>query len=314
MDNLCHTLVGAALAEAGLKRRTRLGAATLMIGANFPDIDVIAVPLGASLTFRRGWTHGVLALVVLPFVLAGIMMWWDRRRAARQPQLPRAVPRELVLLSAISILTHPALDYLNTYGMRWLMPFSGRWFYGDSLFIVDPWLWLVLFAGVIAARRTPWGPAAARGALGVSGAYIVAMMLASALTRARVLDELRPSRRAAPSLMIAPVAVNPLRRDVLYDAGNRSRLGTVRVLPPRASLPVAREIVKGRDDPAVAAALGRPEIQRFLSWSRFPFFEVERDASGVRVRAADARYAAPGGASWASVTVRLPRVIAEPPR
>jgi hypothetical protein len=31
MDNLCHTLVGAALGEAGLKRRTRFASATLMI-------------------------------------------------------------------------------------------------------------------------------------------------------------------------------------------------------------------------------------------------------------------------------------------
>jgi inner membrane protein len=32
--------------------------------------------------------------------------------------------------------------------MRWLMPFNGRWFYGDSLFIIDPWIWLVLGGAV----------------------------------------------------------------------------------------------------------------------------------------------------------------------
>src|SRR5918999_3871619 len=105
MDNVCHTLVGAALAEAGLKRRTALGAATLMIGANFPDIDVLAVPFGHSVDFRRGWTHGVLALVVLPFVLAVVMFAWDRSIAARRTahagiERPRraAVPRELLVL------------------------------------------------------------------------------------------------------------------------------------------------------------------------------------------------------------------------
>src|SRR3954462_13884214 len=54
MDNLTHTLVGAALAEAGLKRRTALASATLMIGANFPDIDVVAVPLDHGIEWRRG--------------------------------------------------------------------------------------------------------------------------------------------------------------------------------------------------------------------------------------------------------------------
>src|ERR671939_1709 len=104
MDNVCHTLVGAALAEAGLKRGTALGAATLMIGANFPDVDVLAVPLGHGIDFRRGWTHGLPALVVLPFLLTAIMLAWDRVVAA--PRAHRAgrvrehaAPRQLLLLS-----------------------------------------------------------------------------------------------------------------------------------------------------------------------------------------------------------------------
>jgi hypothetical protein len=43
MDNLCHTLVGAALGEAGFKRRTRFASATLMIASNLPDIDVLGL-------------------------------------------------------------------------------------------------------------------------------------------------------------------------------------------------------------------------------------------------------------------------------
>ena len=50
MDNLCHTLVGAAMGEAGLKHRTRYGNATLMLAANLPDLDVLVfltgIPIG----------------------------------------------------------------------------------------------------------------------------------------------------------------------------------------------------------------------------------------------------------------------------
>ena len=49
------------------------------------------------------------------------------------------------------MLSHPFLDWLNNYGVRLLMPFSDRWFYGDTLFIVDPWLWLILGGGVMLA-------------------------------------------------------------------------------------------------------------------------------------------------------------------
>src|SRR5918999_6605639 len=187
MDNVCHTLVGAALAEAGLKRRTRLAGATLMIGANFPDVDIIRVPFGHSVDFRRGWTHGVLALVVLPFVLTAMMLAWDRWIAAPRAvrhgiERPRAgVPRELLLLSTISVLTPPSLDWMNEYGMRWLMPFSGRWFYGDTLFIVDPWLWGALGLGVALARRM--GTRSARVALLASGGYVVAMLALAVISR-----------------------------------------------------------------------------------------------------------------------------------
>ena len=80
MDNVCHTLAGAVLAEAGLRRRTPLAVPTLLIGANLPDIDALAYlrdPLFA-LTVRRGWTHGLLAVAVLPVLLAGAMLAWER--------------------------------------------------------------------------------------------------------------------------------------------------------------------------------------------------------------------------------------------
>src|SRR5688500_873216 len=150
----------------------------MMIGANFPDIDILSAPFGRATEFRRGWTHGVLALVVLPFVLTGLMMLWDRyRRRGADP----AIPRQLLLLATISIWTHPTLDWMNSYGMRWLMPFDGTWFYGDSLFIVDPWLLIVLGLGVWFSRRRekiaarhPWRPA--RIAVGVATAYVIVML------------------------------------------------------------------------------------------------------------------------------------------
>jgi len=33
---------------------------------------------------------------------------------------------------------------------RLLMPFNDTWFYGDTLFIIDPWVWLLAGAEVMA--------------------------------------------------------------------------------------------------------------------------------------------------------------------
>jgi inner membrane protein len=154
MDPLAHTLVGAVLAESGLKRVTPLATATLLLGANAPDIDVVASFAGAdaALYWRRGLTHGVVAMAVLPVVLTGVMLGWDRWvRRRRDPGLTPARAWPLFGLACMSVLTHPALDWLNTYGVRLLMPFDASWHYGDALFIIDPWLWLLCAASVVLA-------------------------------------------------------------------------------------------------------------------------------------------------------------------
>ena len=171
MDNLTHTLVGAALAETGLKKHTRLAMATLVLAANAPDVDIVSYAWGepVALSFRRGWTHGVLAMVLLPVVVTGVMLAWDwaagavgggQRRTGADPggqgRSQRVRPKVVFALAALGVATHPFLDWLNTYGMRWLMPFDGRWFYGDTLFIIDPWLWLVLGGAVFLTRSRRW--------------------------------------------------------------------------------------------------------------------------------------------------------------
>lgn len=154
MDPLAHTLVGATLAESGLRRTTPFATATLIIGANLPDVDFIATAWGRDtmLHVRRGITHGILGLALLPAALAGAMMFVDRVRRSRKPDAEPVRAYPLLALSYLAVLTHPLLDWLNTYGVRLLSPFDGRWFYGDALFIIDPWLWLMMGAAVVLAH------------------------------------------------------------------------------------------------------------------------------------------------------------------
>ncbi|MDA1095590.1 MAG: metal-dependent hydrolase [Acidobacteria bacterium] len=231
MDNICHTLVGAACAEAGLKRSTRFGAATLMIAANLPDLDVLVFATDMpSVAFRRGWTHGVLAQLLLPLLLALVMMAVGRWRRGDRGA-PGADGRALVLLAYVGVLSHVGLDYLNTYGIRLLMPFSGRWFYGDTLFIIDPWLWILLGGGIAATRRLR-REAPARAGLGVATAYAVVMLIAAQTARSAVLDAWQTVHGGPPSaLMVGPVPVNPFRRDIVVDAGDRYETGTFAWFP-----------------------------------------------------------------------------------
>jgi inner membrane protein len=322
MDNLCHTLVGAALAEAGLKRRTRYGMATLLIGANLPDLDVMSFAFGGALTaldFRRGWTHGVLGLVVLPAVLTGLVLLWNRAfgsRTAVDDRPPLRV-REVALLATISILTHPILDFMNTYGMRWLMPFVDRWYYGDALYIVDPWIWAALGTGIVLSRTVRRRPERSEGeegkgkreyasyALLITGLYAAVMLVASLLERSLVAREVVASGSLPLRVMVAPVPVNPLRRTVVIDEGDRYRLGTIDWLRRPALVLDSREIRKHAELEPAQQAAETEQGRVFLHWARFPFFLVEPSGSVVHI--VDARYTLDPDASFGAVTIVLPR-------
>lgn len=159
MDNLTHSLVGALIGQAGLKKKTGLAMPALIIGANIPDIDaacLLWLPGVEHLAFRRGITHGPIAWVLLPLILAGLLYGFDRWQAQRGKRPEGRLPvslKWLFLLSLLGCLTHPALDWLNVYGIRLLEPFSDRWFYGDTLFIIDVWLWALMGIGLRLSLR-----------------------------------------------------------------------------------------------------------------------------------------------------------------
>ena len=139
MDLLVHTLAGAALAQTPLGRSTALASPALIFGANSCDVDAITMIMSRylSLALGRGWTHGVLAVVLLPVLLTLLFMLVDRVRGAwrRCESHARALP--LLGLTSLAMDSHPTLDWLTTYGTRFLMPIDGTSCYGDALFIID---------------------------------------------------------------------------------------------------------------------------------------------------------------------------------
>ena len=114
MDNVCHTLVGAACGAAGLNRRTRFGAATLMLSANIPDVDVLVFATSVPwIEFRRGWTHGILAQIALPILLTVVFWLFDRLKRARSDSDRSFHVGWSLALSFVGVYTHVFLDYLN---------------------------------------------------------------------------------------------------------------------------------------------------------------------------------------------------------
>ena len=277
MDNLTHSLIGAALGQAGLKRKTGLAMPALIIGANIPDIDAACffwLDGAEHLGFRRGITHGPIALVLLPLLLSAALWGYDRWQAGRGKRPAGRLPVHfgwLFTLSFIACLSHPLFDWFNNYGVRVLEPFSSTWFYGDVLFIIDVWILIALGIGVWRSLRAEraghanWATPA-QIALFAMTVYIGANIAISRTASAAV-QAIEPE---AQSAVANPVPIAFWRREVLW----RSSDGFYGTVPctltscQRYPRTIRRTNLA---DPHIAQwAKGDPQAEAFLFWSRMP--------------------------------------------
>jgi inner membrane protein len=289
-----------ALSRAGLNKRTALATSTLVIANNLPDIDVgVFATNTLAMSFRRGWTHGPLGQVMLPIVLTGAMLLYDRYRTKASPD-DRVNAGQILLLSYIGVLLHVFMDFTNSYGVRLLMPFSDRWFYGDALYIIDPWLYLMLGLGWLLAKRNP---RPARIGVTLAAIYVVAMLASNLMARREVARGLvRAGLPAETRFMVTPVVVNPFQREVVIDIGDRYEKGNLWFDPLPHFRPAGFGIDKGFELPEVQQALQSPLARTYLRWSRFPFVQVNPADGSVLIN--DYRYANVGPYGWSSVKLQ----------
>lgn len=159
MENLCHTLVGAALARAGLDRLSPLATPVALVGANLPDLDVVVSFWGelAYLEHHRGITHSVVGLAMQAPLLAGAAVAASAVLRRRDPAAAPARFLPLLLVASIALASHTLLDFTNSYGVKPWLPFDATWYYADLVFIVDPWMWLLLGGALFCGGRLTLG-------------------------------------------------------------------------------------------------------------------------------------------------------------
>jgi inner membrane protein len=163
MENITHSLFGVALYRSGFERYVPNSMLLWIIGANLPDIDVVVNFFGktAYLDHHRGFTHSLPGIVTLSILLATVWFYFKKRhylanRSKSKEEDIKFIPpiwHRLFLASFLAVGTHPLLDALNNYGVKPFQPFSQKWFYGDLVFIVDPWIWLILGGAVFLSSK-----------------------------------------------------------------------------------------------------------------------------------------------------------------
>lgn len=233
MDSITHSLLGAALAKTRLGRVSPFAPAALVIGANLPDFENLVLAFcdkPTNMIHHRSVTHSLLGVVVLAPLFALLVRWLEIRLVKNRPRGPF-----WMLFGGVSlaVASHPLLDWLNTYGVRFWLPFDATWHHGDLVFIIDPWIWLILGGAVcLAGKRTIAGTIA----LATLGGLLTAIVLVAGWFTPWALQIIWPAaivlfvvgrwrgfgRRHANELVVAALALAVVYVGFLGWAGRRA--------------------------------------------------------------------------------------------
>ncbi len=265
----------------GLKRHSRFAMAACILGANAPDIDVFAPRFFdvQGIAFHRGPTHAILGWPLLALAIVGLLLLLDRMKPGGEGALPFR-PGPLLGISFLAVLTHPFLDWLNTYGINLLAPFSSKWQAGDAIFIIDWVYWLLMILGISWSRglerrglADPGRPARLMGML-LAG-YIALNLGITARAEAETARALE-ANGIRPAMVVAspPPFLFWQRRMLWRDAGEFGG-GDYDVFHDRATIGPQRNPLDLADPRLAVAAARDPHVRGFLYWSRMPLVVIE---------------------------------------
>ena len=290
MDNLTHSLVGALMGRMGLKRLSPRAMPAMIIAANLPDIDsFVARGLGCEpIAAHRGFTHGVGGDFVMPLFAVAIIWLWKKLHPGKGGPLRLG---GLLIACFLAGLSHPLLDLMNTYGTRVLDPISDRWFYADTLFIMDPWIWIILILGLeMSWRAERLGRNWHRPAAWAFTAMLLYIGLNGAISaRAVAVTSPLVDRISEPNDVVAgEVPLAFWKREMIWRSGMIGGSGTYDLLGGLNHAELDPRIVSlNLGDPRLAAAKARDRhVRAFLYWSRMPMVYLD----GGRAYLTDQRF------------------------
>ena len=309
MDNVTHSLTGLALARVGLKRFSPHGTALLVLSANAPDADIVALSRGALRYFEahRGYTHSLLCLPFLALLTVAAIAAICRER------MPWT---KAWLLCCIGVASHLLLDWTNSYGIRLMLPFSSRWFHLDLNGLYDGCIMAVLvFAALwplfskLVSSEIGDRSSAGRGLAAFALLFFLLFDCGRAILHTRAVAQLEARLYDdAPALKVAalPEPFSPFRWTGVVETARAYRRMNVEALG-QSDVPQGQTFYKPAVTPAYLSAKNTELFQYFLYFARFPVWSEEPvttdGGSGIRLVASDLRFGTPQTGAFHCVAV-----------
>jgi membrane-bound metal-dependent hydrolase YbcI (DUF457 family) len=304
VEPITHALTSLALARAAESRLPRFGTAMILVSGVAPDLDYASYFGGAAFFLRihRTVLHSIFGGALLACAIAASFCFLDRKRPPKKPAAPLRFDPALAAC-ALGYFLHLLLDLASGEGIQALWPFHGGWQAWDLLTDFDPWILLLLLAGLlipplfklvreeIGDRRKTAG--AQRGALAAL-VLVIVFVGARAWLHSRAVELLLSSeyhRRAPLAAGAFPHSTSPLEwRGVVSTENTIEEIGVS--LAAGASFDPKRSLshFKPEVSPALDAGQNTRAASLLLSCARFPLARVDRGEDAYRFVLRDVRF------------------------
>ncbi len=162
MDNITHTAIGALFTEVvyhsikkkpkdSLKFRRNLHILSAF-SSNFPDFDLLLQLVDSSwlgyIINHRGYTHTILGAFI-EFLFIFLLFKFIFKKS-----LPVKALSPIILVILFGVFSHICLDFMNSYGVHPFWPINNEWFYGDLLYITEPFLLIIISTSLFHIIKT----------------------------------------------------------------------------------------------------------------------------------------------------------------
>lgn len=214
MDTPTHGLIGRLAARVIWPEKAQNGLVNVVtVCSVLPDLDVLLPGGGLDyLVSHRGLSHSFLGVGVMAFVVA----WIAQKIGVRGTSY-----WQVYAASLFGFLTHIFFDLVTTFGTLVFAPFSDYRMAWDTLFIIDPYLDMLLVGALLVGWLTRLGKVGYRVGGGLVAGYVCVAFLVTGVGHVQLKNWAQVQGLEVEQAAVMPAPFSPLHRRGMVVSAHR---------------------------------------------------------------------------------------------
>lgn len=277
MDPITHGIIGMGLSALSSEPTSLTNPITIgcVLGAIAPDVDVVTKYKGdyEYLKHHRGISHSIPGLGIISLVISlGLSL----------------VFREYSFFSIffwtfLGSLSHSVFDIFNSYGVRFLFPFTKRKIAANILMLYDPFITFMCFLLIFSK-----GDRIVKISYSLTFLTVyIGFRLYLRLRVTRILNNRFMDKYNVKRINVLPAMVNPFKWDFIVETESHNIVGQINSL--NSKIKIRKKLARSHDK--LISFLKQTELGRyFIDFTPFSHIKVIEDGEKILLRVIDLRY------------------------